>query len=355
MADLLDSAAALVDIPSVSHHEQAMADELERQLVGHGHLVVERIGDNVVARTELGRLERLVLAGHTDTVPPQGNEGARVEGDRLYGLGAADMKGTLAVLLDLARSVVEPEVDVTYVFYAREEVASRHSGLLELFETRPDLLGADAALLGEPTGGALEAGCQGTLRLRVALAGDRAHTARPWRGTNAIHRLGEVLRLLEADEDRRPVLEGCEFREATQAVFVEGGAAGNVVPDHAVVVVNHRFAPDRTADEAVAHLRQRLEPALESRDRLEVVEQAAPAYPSTTQPLIAALVEREGLAVRAKLGWTDVARFAERGIPAANFGAGDPERAHTADEWVERNELEALGGALGRLLALGAG
>jgi succinyl-diaminopimelate desuccinylase len=346
--------AALVDIPSVSHHEQAITDRIEAELRALPWLETTRIGDNVVARTQLGRRLRLVLGGHTDTVPVNGDNGrARLDGDVLWGVGAADMKGALAIMLELARTEPEPAVDVTYVFYAREEVAVEHSGLREIAGARPDLLVADAALLGEPTFATLEAGCQGTMRLRVTLCGTRAHTARAWLGRNAIHRLGRVLAVLEAYEPRRPMIQGCEYHEGLQAVFVDGGAAGNVVPDAATVTINHRFAPDRTAAEAEAHVRAVLAPVLEPGDTVEVVDVAIAAAPRLDHPLIAAFAGRNDLAVRAKLGWTDVAFFAARGIPAANFGPGDAEVSHTAGERLERDYLEFAWYALRDLLRNG--
>ena len=269
--DLMALAAALVDIPSVSHHEAAIVDWLEPQLRAVPWLETVRIGDNLVARTDLGRPLRVALGGHTDTVPPTpDNARARRDGDVLWGVGSADMKGGLALMLHLARTFSEPAVDVTYVFYAREEVAIQHNGLREIERERPDLLVADAALLGEPTSAVLEAGCQGTMRLRVHLAGVRAHAARGWLGRNAIHRLGRVLAVLESYEPRQPVIQGCQYHEGLQAVFVEGGSAGNVVPDRATVTVNHRFAPDRTAAEAEAHVRALLAPVLEAGDEVEL-------------------------------------------------------------------------------------
>jgi succinyl-diaminopimelate desuccinylase len=351
--DLLGLTAELVDVASPSRQEAALVDLLEGRLRRARNLEVTRVGDNLVARTALGRRWRLVLAGHTDTVPADDNAMARVEGDRLFGVGSADMKGGLAVMLALATAVEDPAVDVSYVFYAREEVASAESGLGELFDLRPDLLEGDAALLGEPTEGTLEAGCQGTMRLRVTLRGARAHTARPWMGRNAIHRLAGLLGDLEAHPERRPVLDGCEFREALQAVSVEGGVAGNVVPDEAVVVVNHRFAPDRTAAQAEAHVREVLSPWLEDGDTVELTECAPAAAPSHTHPLIATLVARNDLPVRAKLGWTDVARFAARGVPAANFGPGDSTVAHTRGEHLDRAHLEAVWAATHDLVARG--
>ncbi|MCU0310058.1 MAG: succinyl-diaminopimelate desuccinylase [Acidimicrobiales bacterium] len=352
-AHLLALTAELVDVWSPSREEAALVAQLESRLRLASHLSVTRVGDNLVARTELGRRWRLVLGGHTDTVPADDNFPGRLADDRLWGVGSADMKGGLAVMLDLATRLAEPAVDVTYVFYAREEIRSAESGLGELFEVRPDLLVADAALLGEPTGGALEAGCQGTMRLAVTLAGERAHTARPWMGRNAVHRLAGLLGVLDGYRERRPVIDGCEFREALQAVSVRGGVAGNVVPDEVDLVVNHRFAPDRSPVEAETHVRDLLAPWLEPGDAVEVVECVAGAAPSHTHPLIGALVERAGLEVRAKLGWTDVARFAEAGVPAANFGPGDATVAHTRGEYLDAADLHAVWSATHELLTRG--
>ncbi len=351
--DVFDLTASLVAIPSVSWQEAPLVDLLEVELRAQAHLVVDRLGNNLVARTQLGRAQRVVVAGHTDTVPPDGNEAPRIEGDVLWGVGAADMKGGVATILHLARTVADPAVDVTWVLYAREEVAAADSGLQEIIDARPDLLVGDVAVLGEPTDGAIEAGCQGTMRVEVTLLGARAHTARPWMGRNAVHRLGGLLTALDAYEGRRPVLDGCEFREAMQAVRVEGGVAGNVVPDRAVVAINHRFAPDRSGAEAEAHLRSVLAPHLEDGDVVEVVDVAEGAAPGLDHPLLAALVARNDLQVRAKLGWTDLARFAAMGIPAVNFGPGDPTIAHHRDEHLERASLEHVHAALDDLLRTG--
>lgn len=338
--DLLALTASLVAIPSVSGAEAALTDHLESELRALPHLEVERVGANLVARTRLGRPVRVVLAGHTDTVPANGNAEPRVDGDVLWGLGSADMKGGLAVMLALAREVTAPVVDVTFVFYAGEEVAAVHNGLGHLLRDRPDLLEGDVAILGEPTGGELEAGCQGTLRMEVTLRGQRAHTARPWMGRNAIHRMGALLRIVEAFEERQPVIQGCRYREALQAVHVTGGVAGNVVPDTAVVTLNHRFAPDRTEQEAADEVRTLLAPVLEDDDGFVVVDSAPAAAPGLDNPILRTLVDDHHLTVRAKLGWTDVARFAGAGVPACNLGPGDATLAHAADERVDRASLE---------------
>jgi succinyl-diaminopimelate desuccinylase len=282
----------------------------------------------------------VVLAGHTDTVPANGNAGARIDGDVLWGLGAADMKGGVAVQLALARALPAPAVDVTYVFYAGEEVAAEHNGLGQLVRERPELVAGDVALLGEPTGGEIEAGCQGTMRVEVRLHGQRAHSARPWTGRNAVHRLGAVLRAVESFPERRPVIDGCEYREALQAVFVQGGVAGNVIPDLATVTLNRRFAPDRTGTEALAELQELLAPHLDEGDELEVIDVADGARPGLDHPVLQRLVHHHGLQVTAKLGWTDVARFAELGIPACNLGPGDALLAHQAEERVTRAALD---------------
>jgi succinyl-diaminopimelate desuccinylase len=353
VTDLLARTADLVAIPSESHAEAALADHVAARLGGSGHLTLDRLGDNVVARTRLGRPMRLVVAGHLDTVPANGNAVPRIDGDVLWGLGSADMKGGLAVMVDLATSIPEPAVDVSWVFYTAEEVAAEHNGLGHLFEQRPDLVAGDAALLGEPTDAALEVGCQGSMRLRVTLQGARAHTARPWMGRNALHRAGHLLAALDGYRERRPVLDGCEFREALQAVSAEGGVAGNVVPDRAVVILNHRFAPDRTTEQAFAHVEDVVAPYLGDGDTLEMVDVAGAAPPGLDHPLLAALRDRHRLDVRAKLGWTDVSRFAAAGIPAANFGPGDSRLAHSRDERVERRSLDSVHAALADLLTHG--
>jgi succinyl-diaminopimelate desuccinylase len=336
--------ADLVAIPSVSHDESALADRVESILRTQPALFVDRIGANVVARTLLGRRTRVVVAGHLDTVPANGNATPTVKGDTLWGLGSADMKGGLAVMLGLATSLTEPAVDVTYVFYAGEEIAREHNGLLTIEASAPGLLKGDAAVLGEPTGALVEAGCQGVIKLELEVGGARAHTARPWMGVNAIHRLAPILDRISAYQAREPVIDGCRYREAVQVVAVNGGVAGNVVPDRATLVVNHRFAPDRDADGAGAWLCGWLSPLIDANrgDRLRIVEAQPAAAPSLGHPVLQALVEATGAAPKPKLGWTDVAFFAERGVPAVNFGPGDSELAHTAGERLERAPLDRV-------------
>ena len=352
-ADLLAKTAELIDIASVSYNEAVIADHIEARLRAVPALTVSRVGDNVVARTDLGRSQRVLIGGHSDTVPPNDNATARIDGDVLWGLGAADMKSALAVMLELAADVPEPAVDITWLFYAREEVRIADSGLRELFEVSPELLAADVALLGEPTGGEVEAGCQGSMRVAVTLAGARAHTARPWMGVNAIHRLGSLLTLVDAYEPRTPVIDGCQFRESLQAVAVGGGVAGNVVPDRADLTLGYRYAPDRDVEAAEAALRELLAPVLGDDDHIERTEHSPAALPGLGHPVLQRLIGDHGLTVRAKLGWTDVAFFAERGIPAANFGPGDSTLAHTAEERVDRAAVESYRHCLEALLTGG--
>ncbi len=342
MTDLLALTADLVNRPSVSFEEGPFVDWLEEELSGLDHLETVRVGDNLVARTELGHDQRLLLVGHTDTVPVNENATARIEGDRLWGLGSTDMKSGLAVFLELARSVATPSVDLTYVFYAREEVAQQHNGLIEIIEHRPDLLEGDCAILGEPTSAGIEAGCQGAMRIEIVLAGARAHTARPWMGRNAIHRLSGLLDQLSSYEARTPTIDGCTYKESVQAVSVEGGVAGNVVPDRVALKVHHRFAPDRTSGEAEAFMRELTQSFLEEGDSFEVIDLSPACPPSLSHPLLQELISTNKLPVDAKLGWTDVARFATLGIPAANFGPGDATIAHTRNEYVERDALNRV-------------
>lgn len=329
-SDVADLTAAIVDIPSVSGEEKPLADAVEEALRALPHLAVVRDGDTVVARTALGRPERVVLAGHLDTVPLNGNLPSRVEGDRLYGCGTTDMKSGVAVALKLAAAVTEPTRDLTYVFYECEEVEAGRNGLKRLADTRPELLAGDFAVLMEPTGGLIEGGCQGTMRVDVKATGARAHSARAWMGSNAIHGAGAILDVLRAYEPTRPVVDGLEYHEGLNAVFISGGVAGNVVPDECVVTVNYRFAPDKSLADAEAYLRRTFDGF-----EVTVTDAASGARPGLTHPAAAAFVAASGAEVRAKLGWTDVARFTELGVPAVNYGPGEPTLAHTRDEHVE--------------------
>jgi succinyl-diaminopimelate desuccinylase len=353
--DLLALTAALVSVPSESHHEVELADAIEARMRARApSLAVERIGDNVIARTRLTRERRVVLGGHLDTVSANENAEARIAGDVLHGLGAADMKGGLAVLLRLAEEIAAaPERvahDVTLAFYACEEVADEHNGLRHVFAEAPELLTGDFAVLLEPTDGWVEAGCQGFLIVEAEFHGVRAHTARPWMGKNAIHGAAEVLQRVAGHASDVVVVDGLEFQESLQVVRIEGGLPGrnNVVPDRAVLVVNRRFAPCYTAEEAERQVRELLAGA----DSAIVLQAQPGALPNLSNVLVQEFVGGLDLPVRPKLGWTDVARFAARGVPAVNFGSGDPAIAHTADEFVTRESIEGCHRVLARFVGL---
>lgn len=332
----------LCDIESVSGDERALADEIERVLRPLAHLQVTRDGDAVVARTELGRTRRVVIAGHIDTVPVNGNLPSQLrrsdlEGEVVWGRGSVDMKGGCAIMLALAAELAAPEVDVTWVWYDKEEVQSELNGLGRLVRNRPDLLHANFAVLCEPSGAEVEGGCNGTLRVEVAARGRRAHSARSWMGENAIHKAYPILARLNAYEPRTVRVDGLDYREGLNAVRITGGVAGNVIPDECVVEINYRFAPNRTGLEALEELRRLF------RDfEVTAVDIADGARPGLESPLSRAFLDAVGGAARPKYGWTDVARFAALGVPAVNYGPGDPSLAHADDEHVPVEQLRRV-------------
>ncbi|CUU58644.1 succinyl-diaminopimelate desuccinylase [Parafrankia irregularis] len=342
-----DLTRALVDVPSVSGDEATLATAVEKALRAAGGddgsgaggagaaggLEVLRDGDAVLARTNRGLPSRVLLAGHLDTVPVAANLPSRLDGTRLYGCGTSDMKAGVAVMLRLAAAAGEGAAtrhDVTWVFYDNEEVAADRNGLRRITSGHRDWLQADLAILMEPTGGEIEAGCQGTVRVVATTRGRRAHSARSWLGDNAIHRAGELLTRLAAYQPRSVTLDGCTYREGLSAVRIDGGVAGNVIPDECRVTVNFRFAPDRDVPAALDHVAQVLDGF-----ELSVEDSARGALPGLSAPAAAAFVAATARTPAAKFGWTDVARFAELGIPALNYGPGDPNLAHTRDEYVE--------------------
>lgn len=332
--DVRTLTAAIVDVESVSGAERPLADLVERALSALPHLKVDRSGETVVARTDLGRGERVLIAGHLDTVPVAANLPSRVEGDLLHGCGTSDMKAGVAVALRLAATVPAPDRDVTYVFYDCEEIEAERNGLTRVAREHAEWLAADFAVLMEPTDGVIEGGCQGTLRAEVTVTGRRAHSARSWLGVNAIHGIEPVLARLAAYQAREPVVDGLAYHEGLNAVAVRGGVAGNVIPDECVVTVNYRFAPDLSMDEARAHVREVF-------DGFEVrfTDGAPAARPGLTHPVAAAFAAAVGGEPRAKLGWTDVARFSELGVPAVNYGPGDPNLAHQQGEYVSLSKI----------------
>ena len=335
-ATSVDLTRALCDIPSVSGDESSIADAIETLLRAAPHLHVTRDGDAVVARTELGRDRRVVIAGHLDTVPVNDNLPVTQTDGWLIGRGTVDMKGGVAVALKLAVELARPQVDVTWIFYDHEEVESALNGLGRLARNRPELLAGDFAILGEPTSAAVEGGCNGTLRVDVTARGVRAHSARAWMGDNAIHAAAPVLDILAAHRPAEVEVDGLVYREGLNAVGIRGGVAGNVIPDECVVTVNYRFAPSRSGAEAEAHLRE-----LFAGFEVAVTDLAEGARPGLDAPLAQRFLAAVGGTPHPKYGWTDVARFSALGIPAVNYGPGDPSRAHTDDERVAVDEILA--------------
>jgi succinyl-diaminopimelate desuccinylase len=336
-ADVVTLTEQLVDIESVSGNEDEIADAVEAELSALAHLEVSRFGNTVVARTHHGHPERVVIAGHLDTVPLNHNLPARRDAESLHGLGTCDMKGGVAVALRIAATMAETNRDITFLFYECEEVEAARNGLKLLGDAHPELLQADFAILMEPSDALVEAGCQGTMRVDVVTHGERSHSARAWKGVNAIHAAADVLDRLKAYEPRRPVIDGLEYREGLNAVFINGGVAGNVLPDRCTVSVNYRFAPDRSEEDALAHMRE-----VFAGFDIEVSDSAPAAMPGLSVPAAAAFVEAVGGRVNPKFGWTDVARFSALGIPAVNFGPGDPLLAHKQEEFVPIEQLHRV-------------
>ncbi|MFJ5551283.1 succinyl-diaminopimelate desuccinylase [Streptomyces sp. NPDC093225] len=336
--DAAELTARLVDIPSVSGTEEPLADAVEQALRALPHLTVDRFGNNVVARTTLGRAERVVLAGHLDTVPIADNVPSRLdENGVLWGCGTTDMKSGVAVQLRIAATVPEPNRDLTFVFYDNEEVAADLNGLGHVAAAHPEWLVGDFAVLLEPSNAQVEGGCQGTLRVLLKTKGERAHSARSWMGSNAIHTAGPILAKLAAYEPRKPVIDGLEYHEGLNAVGIEGGVATNVIPDSCTVTVNFRYAPDRTKEDAEAHVREVFADC--GVDEFVVDDHSGGALPGLSHPAAAAFMDAVGGLPMPKFGWTDVSRFSALGVPAVNYGPGDALLAHKVDERVDTKAI----------------
>jgi succinyl-diaminopimelate desuccinylase len=349
--DVVELLRALIDIESVSGNEAEIADRVEQALRGYGHLKVLRNGNVVIARTELDRSERVVIAGHLDTVPIARNLPSWTTHDSagrqvIWGRGACDMKGGIAVQLSVAAAVPTPRRDVTWVFYDNEEVEEYRNGLSRLAREHPSYLESDFAVLCEPTSARIEGGCQGSMQLRAELQGLAAHSARSWMGRNAIHDAGSLLQLLASYQPRQIEVDGLIYREGLNAVTVSGGIAGNVIPDRCVIEINYRFAPDKSPAEAEAYVREVLDGY-----PIEITDVAAGARPGLDQPAALEFLGAVGGQASAKLGWTDVARFSAMGIPAVNFGPGDPSKAHADDEFCPADDVVACRDALIRWLS----
>lgn len=347
--DVAKLTEAICNIESVSGNEKALADAIEASLRTAGHLEVIRDGDAIVAKTNLGRASRVVIAGHIDTVPVADNlpvSRRSIDGvDVLWGRGTVDMKAGVAVQLKLAVELSEPNVDVTWVFYDHEEVEASLNGLGRIARNRPELLQGSFAVLCEPSSAAVEGGCNGTMRVEVYTKGVKAHSARPWMGENAIHKAGELLTLLHNNRPAAVEVDGLVYRESLNAVLIDGGIATNVIPDETKITVNYRFAPSKSVEDAFDFLKV----FFDGYD-IELVDSAAGARPGLDRPEAAAFVAATGSTAKPKYGWTDVARFSELGIPAVNFGPGDPNKAHADDESVPVSQIFSVYEALGKWL-----
>ena len=347
--DVVELTRAICDIESVSANEKALADAIESALRAYPHLQVTRDGDAVVARTNLGRASRVLIAGHIDTVPIANNlptDLREVNGEQhLWGRGTVDMKAGVAVQLKLAAELTEPNVDLTWIFYDHEEVDATLNGMGRLARQQPDWLVGDFAVLCEPTSAIIEGGCNGTMRIEVTTAGVKAHSARAWMGKNAIHAAADILNRLNDYSLQEVAVDGLVYKESLNAVLISGGIATNVIPDAAVVTVNYRFAPSKSIADAEAHLRE-----VFAGHNVRVTDASAGARPGLDQPAAQAFIAATGLPTFPKYGWTDVARFSALGIPAINFGPGDPNKAHADDESVPVAQIYSCEEALRKWL-----
>ena len=339
--DVGDLTAALIDISSESHNEGEIADLVESSLKELEHLVVHRIDNNVIATNHNSRAETIILAGHLDTVPANSNMPHSREGNVISGLGACDMKGGVAAALHVARHLRNPNRDLTFIFYEAEEVAAEFNGLKKIGVQAPQFLAANFAVLMEPSNADIEAGCQGTLRADISTSGERAHSARSWMGTNAIHQVSEILQILNEFQPDQPVIDGLTFREGLNAVAITGGIAGNVIPDSCTVTVNYRFAPDKTEQEAISFIEN-----LFGQWHVKVTDIAPGALPGLDQPAAKEFLQATGARVAPKFGWTDVARFAQMKTPAVNYGPGDPSLAHSQGEFVAVDQVQRVADTL---------
>ena len=345
--DVVELTRAICDIESVSGNEKQLADAIESALAGYDHLEVIRDGDAIVARTHFGHANRVIIAGHIDTVPVADNLPTKLlpmEREQvLWGRGTVDMKAGVAVQLKLAAAMTKANTnkDITWVFYDHEEVEASLNGLGRISRNRPELLDASFAILCEPTNAQIEGGCNGTIRVEVRARGVKAHSARAWMGNNAVHGAAEILNRLNAYEPQSVEVDGLVYRESLNAVLIKGGIATNVIPDECVVTINYRFAPSKTGQEAAAHL-------CELFDGFEIgmTDLSEGARPGLDRPEAAAFVAAVGSTPQPKYGWTDVARFSALGIPAVNFGPGDPNKAHADDENVPVGQIYACEAAL---------
>lgn len=340
VSDLAKTLAWLVDIPSETGNETEIRDAIAARFEGHPQFQI----NNSVVIGEPGP-GKVALVGHIDTVPLQGHVGSRIDGDRLFGLGATDMKGGIAVMVHLLED--KGTDDVVGVFYAGEEGPIAGNDLGPILDALPGLTEIEAGIVMEPTNREVHAGCQGSINATVSFLGDPGHSARPWRSVNAVTRAAPFLQMMDGLEPELHPIEGLDFKEVMSVTRANGGVANNIIPGRFDLNVNYRFSPDRSTVEAIARLRDVCSDA----DEFEVVDSAPAAYPEVSHPLFQKLVQAAGGIVAHKQGWTDVAQLAERGIPGINFGPGETALAHKPGESILVDDLEwsyrVLDGILG--------
>jgi succinyl-diaminopimelate desuccinylase len=336
---LAERTLALVDIPSPSREEHAAAAYVREVMAG---AAVDLVYEGDGGLTLLYATERrpgaplVLLAGHLDTVPAQGNLPGRIDGGAVHGLGTSDMKGGVAVMIELARGLpAEPELDAAFLFFPREELSQEESALPAVFAEAPLVHEAELAIVLEPTDNTVQAGCVGNLNAELAFHGRSAHSARPWLGVNAIDRAVAGLARLLPVEPLEVEIQGLTFVEVVSATEVHGGIASNVIPDRVTVTLNYRYAPDRSAEDAEARLRS----LVNGIGELAIRSNAPGARVAAEAPLVQRLRAAGGFAVEPKQAWTPVAELSAAGLDAVNLGPGATRYAHARDEQVEIAEL----------------
>ena len=328
----------LCEIPSPIGEEAALCAAIEERLRGVPLAAgIRRYENSIVVPVTRGtKGPHVALVGHLDVVRTEHDAPPRIEGDKLYGPGASDMKSGLCLMLDIAARRQRPNVDLTLVFYAREEGPYVENELGPVLEQDPELRHASIAMCLEPSDNRLHLGCAGSLHATVRFRGRTAHSARPWEGENAIHKAAQFLVRLAALVPERSVVDGLEWRRVTSATLARGGRARNVVPDTFELNVNHRFGPDHSVAEAKDYVRR----LAGAEADVDFVDEAPPALPFRNHPLVKALAESGVVSVEPKQAWTDVARFSSLGIAAVNFGPGVNSQAHQRNEWTSLRLLE---------------
>ena len=336
---LRDTLLELCSIASPIGEEEALCDHVEARLVRTlGRAAVERLSHSLVARAAVHEGKpRIALVGHLDVVRTQHDGPARIEGDKLYGAGAADMKSGLALMLELVERLDLEALpcDLTLIFYEREEGPFAENMLGPVLEAFPFLATLDLAICLEPSDNEVQLGCMGSVHATVVFSGQTAHSARPWQGENAFYKTAPFLAELAAREPNVVSLDGHVFREVLTPTLMSGGRGRNVVPDRCEINVNYRFAPGRTPEDAVAHLTT----LVAGRGEVIATDLSPSARPHASNALVLHLGTCGVTGVKTKQAWTDVARFDASGVPGVNFGPGTASQAHQRNEWTELSKV----------------